>query len=251
MGLRVHTRGSIVGFLAVVVSLACPGTGAPPSARAAADLKINHFGTGAVAAFSVCSPQSNGDELCEDFILFFGQFGSTRDGQARNPVTVTLEHYKAFLHPDGSATEFVAEVGFTEAVSGTYDRSQLTFARMSGATLDLNDIDLETGDLTPNGRTATLGPFEWTAASDIHVFGNDGPFGFGLPRLFVDRCVTQLENAHERFTAARVTGTIDGVSVDAYGPLYLPWPGTGPDDALGAIFDNRFSVIVASHAPNC
>ena len=49
--------------------------------------------------------------------------------------------------------------------------------------------------------------------------------------------------------AARVTRTIVGVSVDGYDPWYLPFPGMGPDDALGAIFDNRFTVIVASHAP--
>jgi hypothetical protein len=221
------------------------------TARAEAELKINHFGRGAVAAFNVCTPLPNGDDLCEDFVLQYGRSGETRDGAARNPDVVGLEHFKAFISPDGSVDEFVAEVGLTDDVDGSYDKSRLTFASFDGATLDLNDIDPETGALIPNGRTATLGPFAWTAASDIHVFGNDGPFGFGLPRHFVDRCVTQIENAHERFTAARVTGTIDGVSVDAYGPLYLPWPGTGPDDALGAIYDNRFTVIVASHAPGC
>jgi hypothetical protein len=164
---------------------------------------------------------------------------------------LSYEHYAAVIHPDGTLDEFVAEVGFSTDINGSYDRSRLTFARVGGATLDLYDIDPATGDLIPNGRNATLGPFEWTAASGIYVFGNDGPFGFGLPRHFVDRCVTQIENAHERFTTAHVTGTIDGTSVDAYGPSYLPWPGTGPDDALGAIFDNRFTLLVASHAPDC
>jgi hypothetical protein len=135
-------------------------------------------------------------------------------------------------------------------VTGSYDRSRLTFARTAGATLGLYDIDAATGDLVPNGRTATLGPFKWTAASTIYVFGNDGPFGFGLPRHYVDRCVTEVSNAHERFTTAHVTGTIDGVSVETFGRSYLPWPGTGPADALGAIFDNRFTVRVASH-PGC
>jgi hypothetical protein len=115
--------------------------------------------------------------------------------------------------------------------------------------MDLYDVS--TGESTPNGRTVTLGPFEWTAASGPYVFGNDGPFGFGLPRKYVDRCVTAIENAHERFTTAHVTGTIDGVSVANYGPGYLPWPGTGPADALGAIFDNRFAVRVVSHSPTC
>ena len=247
MSLAVNARNNVVSHLTLVVALACSAVlSMSPAARAAADLKIHDFGRGAVAAYSVCTPQPNGDALCEDFIVQY-YVGSRSTGVG----TVVLEHYKAFIHPDGTATEFVAEVGFTNDVSGSYDNSRLTFAHMSGATVDLNDIDPATGALTPNGRTVTLGLFEWTAASGINVFGNDGPFGFGLPRHFVDRCVTQIENAHERFTAARVTGTINGVSVDAYGPSYLPWPGTGPGDALGAIFDNRITIIVASHAPGC
>jgi hypothetical protein len=247
----VYTRNN-VGYLGLFVVLVCLAVLSPaPAARAAADLKINEVATGAVAAYNLCIPQPNGDDLCEDFIVFYGRFWNPSDPGGPGPNRATLEHFKAFVHPDGTATEFVAEVGFTSDVSGSYDASRLTFARMSGATLHMNDIDPATGVLTPNGRSITLGPFEWTAASNIYVFGNDGPFGFGLPRHFVDRCVTQIENAHERFTTAHVTGTIDGISVDAYDPSYLPWPGTGPADALGAIFDNRFTVIVASHAPGC
>jgi hypothetical protein len=94
------------------------------------------------------------------------------------------------------------------------------------------------------GWTVTLGPLEWTAASGPYVFGSDGPFGLGLRRHYVDRCVTAIYNAHAGLTTAHVTGTIDGVSVAGYGPGYLPWPGTGPADALGAIFDDRFTVRV-------
>jgi hypothetical protein len=252
MSTRVHPRMNLIGCL-LCVALACSAVlHTAPEARAAADLKINEFASGAVAAYNICLPQTNGDTLCDDFIVQYGQFWVTRDGEQRRPDSaLVLEHYKAFIHPNGTATEVVAEIGFTDDVSGSYDKSRLIFARMSGGTLALNDIDPATGALTPNGRTATLGAFEWIAASDAYVFGNDGPFGFGLPRLFVDRCITQIENAHERFTTARVTGTIDGVSVDTYGPSYLPWPGTGPADAFGAIFDNRFTIVVASHAPGC
>ena len=249
--MRVQAR-STVAYRAPLVALVCAAILATaPAVRAADDLKINHFGTGAVAAYSSCTPQPSGDDLCEDFIVDFGRGASTRDGEARSRQGVSFEHFVALIHPDGTATELVAEVGFTEDVSGSYDASRLTFARMSGVTLPLYDIDPVTGALTPNGRTATLGPFAWTAASDIYVFGNDGPFGFGLPRHFVDRCVTVIENAHERFTTAHVTGTINGISVDAFGPSYLPWPGTGPHDARGAIFNNRFTVLVVSHSPGC
>ena len=238
--------------LTLIFSLLCASLlSMAPESQAAAELKINHAASGAVAAYNICTSEPNGDYLCEDFIVYYGRSWNTRDSNASGPVGAAIEHYKAFIHPDDTATEFLAEVGFAENVSGDYDASRFTFARMGGVALAMNDIDQETGALTPNGRTITLGPFEWTAASSIFVFGNDGPFGFGLPRHYVDRCVTQIENAHERFTAARVTGTIDGVSVDAYGPSYLPWPGIGPADALGAIYNNHFTVIVASHAPDC
>src|SRR5262249_45958379 len=105
---------------------------------------------------------------------------------------------------------------------GSYDRGRLSAAHMDAATVAFSDIDPVAGALTPKGRTATLGPFEWTAASDVYVFGDDGPFAPGLPHLFVDRFVTQVNNDHNRFRTARATGTINGVPVDAFGPSYLP-----------------------------
>jgi hypothetical protein len=180
---------------------------------------------------------------------YFADYATAGKGGGHNGPELVYEHYAAFIPADGEADEVVAEFGFAEDAPGAYDRAGLSFARSEGATMDLYDVS--TGESTPNGRTVTLGPFEWTAASGPYVFGNDGPFGFGLPRKYVDRCVTAIENAHERFTTAHVTGTIDGVSVANYGPGYLPWPGTGPADALGAIFDNRFAVRVVSHSPTC
>ena len=237
-----HARPTVVRGLRIVIVLVGLSVGLPAAvARAGLELKIHDFAAGAVAAYNRCTPQSTGDDLCEDFNVLFVRAPGGGDN------VVYLEHFEALIHPDGTATEFVAEVGFAVGVSGSYDRGRLTVAHMGGATLALNDIDPVTGALLPNGRTATLGPFEWTAASGVYVFGNDGPFGSVLPQHLVDRCVTQVNTDHDRFTTARVTGTINGVSVDAYGPSYLPWPGTGPADALGAIFDNRITIVVASH----
>lgn len=249
-----HARRVVMGRLWTFVAAVFSAVVLLPSpANGAAYVKINHWGSGATAAYDKCTPQANGDSLCEDYIVsYYWSLGSTRDGVARDQAGLALEHYEAFVHPDGTYDEFVAEIGFASEVFGTSDNARLTFARTTGATLDLNNIDPNTGNLVPNGRTATVGPFAWTAASGIYAFGNDGPFGFGLPRHYVDRCLTQIENAHERFTTAHVTGTINGVSVDALGgSSYLPFPGTGPADALGAIFDNRFTVLFTGHAPSC
>ena len=229
---------SIAFFAASFVLLLWPRT------AAAETLNIHDFGSGAVAAYSNCELQPNDDYLCDDFIVeYYMRAGASRIG------TLFVEHFRAFIHPDGTADEVVAEIGFAD-VPGYYDRARLAFAGMSGATLDFNDVDPVTFELTPNGRTVTVGPFEWTAASGVYVFGSDGPW-FGPPHLYVDRCVTQVQNGHNRFATAHVTGTIDGVSVDNFGPSFLPWPGTGPGDALGAIFDNRINVVIASHVPGC
>lgn len=241
----VDVRTNTVRHLRRLLTLACllaliPATRAWGHADA-----IQDFGRGAVGAFNTCASQPNGDYLCNDFIVQYFADQNTVTGAA------CFEHYEAFVHPDGTADEFVAEFGCTYPVSGAYDAPRLTFARMSAATISLNVLDPSTGAVTPNGRTAILGPFEWVAASDIYVFGRDGPFGLGLPHLLVERCATQIYNTHERFPTAHVTGTINGISVAEYGPSYLPWPGTGPADALGAIFDLRINHVAASHSGGC
>jgi hypothetical protein len=182
-------------------------------ARAGLDVKIHDFGAGAVSANERCIPLRNGDQLCEDFnVIFFAAAGGGEN-------VVYVEHFAAFIHPDGSATEFIAELGIAVGVSGSYDRGRLSMARSGAATVPFYDLDPVTGALIPNGRVVTLGAFEWIAVSDdVYVFGNDGPFAPGLPHLVVDRCVTQVNNNHNRFRTARATGTIDGVPVDAYGP---------------------------------
>jgi len=242
--LRSNTA-SLRRFILQFVVVLCFGCALSGLARASA-VTFQDYGRGAVGAFNTCVPQSNGDQLCEDFVVeyFIVSPNKPTEGFAQ------FEHYEAFIHPDGTVDEFVAELGFA-AVTGSYDISHLTFASMSGVTVYLNDIDPVSGALTPNGRMATLSKFEWTAASDIYVFSNDGPFGIGLPRHFVDRCITQIYNTHERFTTAYVTGTINGISVADYGPAYLPWPGTSPADALGAIFDNRLKYVAAPHSGGC
>ena len=215
---------------------------------------INHWGTGAVAAFSTCQPEAGGTIVCHDQFVTYGVDGFTRSNQpppGQSLAALSYEHYAARFYPDGAVDEFIAEFGFTTSTQGFFDAERLTSAWVSGGTIDLYDIDVDSGTLIPNGRVVTLGPFQWVAASQIYVFGNDGPGGFGLPRRYVDRCVTALDNAHERFTAARVTGTIDGISVATFGEAYLPWPGTGPADARGIIYNNRFNVIQETHGPGC
>jgi len=222
-------------------------------ADASADNILNHRAAGAVAAFTRCVPAGASDQICETFVIEYTTSSVTPVGPQASPLARGLdyEHYAAVVHPDGSVDEFIAEFGGIPAPPGDFDRARLSFAWVDGGTIDLFNYDATTGQLVANGRKVTLGRFTWTAASGVYVFGNDGPFGFGLPRFYIDRCSTQISNGHERFTAARVTGTIDHVSVTTLDEAYLPWPGTGPDDARGAVFDNEFTITQQAHGPNC
>jgi hypothetical protein len=210
---------------------------------------FNHWGRGAVGAFLTCAQESVNSQLCQDFFVSYADFGETRADSSpsgEGGLVLIYEHYAAHIFTDGTVDEFIAEVGFASGVPGSYDTGRLRFAHVQAATLSLSDIDPDTGDLTPNGRTVHLGAFDWTAASDVYVFGNDGPFELG-PLQFEERCLQQVVNNHNRFTTAHVTGTIDGTSVTEFGPEYLPWPGTGPADAYGAIFNDRFSFTRQAH----
>jgi hypothetical protein len=230
----------------------------PPSSALAASrphehFVLNHWGRGAVGAFDTCARESANSQLCQDFFVSYVEFGQTRAGSspAGEGLVLIYEHYAAHILSDGTVNEFIAEIGTAPGVPGTFDIGRLRFAHVQAATLALSDIDPDTGDLTPNGRIVHLGAFDWTAASRVYVFGNDGPFQLGPPR-FKDRCFTQIVNNHDRFTTAHVTGTIDGTSVTKYGMAYLPWPGTGPADAYGAIFNDRFSLVQQAHGgPLC
>lgn len=244
---------SAVALVALIGLALAPATDV--SAAPSAHFVLNHWAYGAVGAFDTCVPETPASVLCQDFFVSYLKYGVTRgdSSPAGQPgLLLTYEHYAAHIFSDGTVDEIVAEYGEAIGVPGSFDRARLTSAHVHRATLNLSDIDPDTGDLSPNGRTVHLGAFTWTAASGVYVFGNDGPFNLGLPRWYVDRCVTQISNSHNRFTTAHVTGTIDGTSVSEYGMAYLPWPGTGPADAYGAIFDDRFTLVQQGHAhPGC
>jgi hypothetical protein len=253
---RTRASSSGVGWLGRVsaVLILVLGLALAPAAVIAAPAThfvLNHWAYGAVAAFNTCVPEGPDSMLCQDYFVLYTKSGSTGAGSpptGQPAFVLEYEHFAAHIFSDGTVDEFIAETGETSDVTGSFDRARLTFAEMRGASINLGDIDPETGSVTPNGRTVTLGAFTWTSASDAYIFGNDGPFNFGLPRWYVDHCLTQISNSHNRFTTAHVTGTIDGVNVNEYTEAYLPWPGTGPADAYGAIFDNRFTVVVQGHA---
>jgi hypothetical protein len=87
------------------------------------------------------------------------------------------------------------------------------------------------------GRIAGL-DFRWQAITDRFVFGNDGTSlgDFGLVRKFVDKCSTQINQAHQKYRLAAMTGTFDGTPVHSY----ITFPS-------GYISFNHFVFIDVTH----
>ena len=80
--------------------------------------------------------------------------------------------------------------------------------------------------------------FRWHAISDRSVYGNDGPAlsDFGLVGKFVDKCSTVVNQGHQKFRVAAMSGTWNGSPVHSY---------TSFDSAF--ISFNHFVFIDVSH----
>jgi hypothetical protein len=111
----------------------------------------------------------------------------------------------------------------------TYDRQHLAFASVK-TQIPLTD-----------GTTADV-DFHWTAISDRSVYGNDGiALGdFGLIRHYVDKCSTQVNQAHQKFRVAEMTGTLNGAPVHTYSSF-----------PAGYISFNHFVFIDVSKGETC
>jgi hypothetical protein len=110
------------------------------------------------------------------------------------------------------------------------DLTKLNAASASGVHLVLED--------------GTILDFEgtWEATSDRSVYGRDGPVTIdGAPHHCVDRCVTVNSISHQKFTVARMNGTLNGEPVRSYNNDPSDWYGSG------YMFNNNFKLIVAPH----
>lgn len=219
-----------------------------PAASAGPPFHYKEFAQGANVFFTDCPLDSlpASDRVCHDYSVWYVRFTAAADDVPLGPLDRSGTPFVAqytdltyLVHPDGSADDLRFQVGSTTDVTGTYDKTHLATTHMNGATIEMSDIDLDTGAQTPNGRTVVLGPFTWTANTGIFTFGNDGPVLGDSPRHVANRCETLNQNFHQRFALGTVTGTVDGVSIDAY----VPYPQVSDlSDDAGAIFNNWFHV---------
>lgn len=207
-------------------------------AQAASDFHTREYAKGALATFSNCS--FNPDDppatrFCVDYRVFYAQIAFTADGppkgQNKTPFAAIVEIFTF----DTVTDELVSlETGWTSDVTGIFDETHLRSAQMDApGPIQLMNIDLSTGEATPSGRTATLGPMTWTSVTDRFQHGNDGP-SFDMPKHISNSCETANFHAHEKFRLGTVEGDppiIDGTPVEA------------PFVDEGVIFNSKFYSI--------
>lgn len=242
-------RTAVVTALALACSslvvVAVPST---PAAASATTFEYREFSQGANIIVSPNCPFGSWapttDTLCDTYTVWYIRLAQVIDGgpldHSGAAFHAELDHEVDLVHPDGTGYAVSFEYG-TSPVTGSYDATHLSFAHMDPVTLSMKDVDLDTDAETPNGHTATLGAFDWTAASGVYEWGNDGPAFASGPRHLSTQCMTRNRLAHQKDSVGYVTGTIDGTPVTGEYPD-IQIPGLQPADAPGYVFNNWFHV---------
>jgi hypothetical protein len=115
----------------------------------------------------------------------------------------------------------------------------------SGVDMDLQHLDTATvtDAQVPmdDGSTFTFSG-TWTKRFEV-TYGNDGPENAdeGIPRHFVDNCVTFNANAHQKIAFASMTGTLNGQPVQSYHSF----------DFAATLSNDHYRYITASHGGSC
>jgi hypothetical protein len=227
-----------IGRLAIVVALllALP----PSSPASAAPTSVQRFMVAgyAFAAFGDCPDvvEPPPGTVCTDALIQIAREAVAIDGgglsAVNTPWSAFLQEATLTFQATGDPVATDERFGFVPSIddaSVTYDRQHLAFASVR------TDIPMS------DGSTVAV-DLSWQAISDRMVFGNDGPSlaDFGLVRHSVDRCTTQVNQAHQKFRIAAMTGTLDGDSVHSYQSFPAAF-----------ISFNHFVFIDATHDPTC
>lgn len=227
--------GRLASVVAVLVALH------PSSPASAAPTSVQRFMTAgyAFAAFGDC-PDTVAlpppGTVCTDTVIQIAREAVAIDGgglsAVNTPWSAFLQQATLTFQATGDPVATDERFGFVPSIddaSVTYDRQHLAFASVR------TDIPMS------DGSTVTV-DMSWQAISDRMVFGNDGPAlsDFGLVRHSVDRCATQVNQSHQKFRVAAMTGTLDGDSVHSY-----------QSSPSGFISFNHFVFIDATHGPTC
>lgn len=218
---------------------------------AATPFHFKEFAQGAIVSWTSCPDVPSTPTVCHDYTVYYARFDSTAGegavgalNRGKQPFVAQYEDLAYTFVPNGDGEDLSLTYGRSADVVGFYDKTHLTRAGMSAVTIQLMDVDLETGAETRTGRSVALGAFRWTAASPIYRYGNDGPVLNG-DRHVSNRCQTFTANFHQHFTLGYVTGSVDGVPLSDLATLPQITE-LEPSDAPGGIFNNWFRIVDVS-----
>ena len=245
----------LVAAMATAIVLA---SGAQAKAANSHTFHYRHPAQGALIFYSTCpfdGPLPPNTSVCDVYSVWYlratNVIGGGALGMAQQPFVVLFDHARLDVK-EGEEDRLISyEFGQTPDVVGSYDKTHLSYAHFDATTVEMNNFDLQTGEVTPTGETVALGPFTWTAASSVYRFGNDGPALEGYPPNVRDRCHTTVFSAHMKFRVAHVTGAIEGLQLDNLYTRSPSLPGE-PENTPGTIINNAFRVIDVVHGgKNC
>ena len=202
----------VVALLAAAAVLGLVAAAVSAGSATVARFKVDGY---AFAAFGTCPDTPDlppAGTVCRDAFVLMAREGVAVGG---GPVAPPKTQWYAILREatltfDGTDEPTETDVRFgvlpvVDAAAVSYDREHLGFASLR-ATIPMDD-----------GTDAAV-DLEWSAISERFVYGNDGPAlaDFGLDRHHVDRCSTQVNQGHQKFRLAAMTGRIDGHPVQSY-----------------------------------
>ena len=228
--MRIRSVAPVVASLLALLPLS-PSSAAPTSVQ-----RFKTVGY-AFAAFGDCPDvaQPPPGTVCTDRQIAIAREAVAIDGgglsAVNTPWSAFLDEATLTFGATGDPVVTDERFGFVPRIDDaavTYDREHLASASVR------TDIPMS------DGSTVAV-DMNWQAVSDRMVFGNDGPAlsDFGLVRHTVDECSTQVNQGHQKFRIAAMTGTLDGVPVHSYQ--------NGP----GFISFNHFVFVDATHGTLC
>jgi hypothetical protein len=119
-------------------------------------------------------------------------------------VLALTSHTLTFPGGGADPTESDVVTGFSEDPVVDFDQQHLSTGRVQDEDVAMTD-----------GSTLDLDA-TWTAVSERHQFGNDGPslLDFGLVRHAHEKCLNVINQGHQKFRNAHVHALVNGVPDD-------------------------------------
>jgi hypothetical protein len=229
-----RSRVLLVAAFALVLLAAVPAAASAGAGVSNERFRVDGFGEAFFGCPAFFSPAGT---ICrETHIAIFREAGTSNGGPIPKGAawTISVESYTLeFVSDDPN----VPPIGPIDYAFGTAANPAVVFDEQH-----LLTAGVDASVLMSDGTTAIVHA-TWSSTSDRDVFGNNGPFlaGNGLPRHYVDSCVTANVNAHQKLRFATATGTLNGIPFQSYSDFaFAAW-----------LHTSQFLFLDVTHGGSC